>query len=293
MTKPLNWKHLNFSVDEDASWIRHESGIPDLVNEAMLDEDTRPRALMTDDGLLVILRGVNMNPGAEVEDMISVRVWIEPDRVISTSRRQLISINDIQKLVDANKGPTTGGEFLVSLVERLGDYITEAIEEIENEIDSAEDNVSNAAHVARNSPFSTLRRQTARIRRHLGPQREALDRLSRLSSPQLDPECKSRLGEQANHLVLMLENLDLVRERAMLAQEEFLGIVAHEQNSRMFVLSIVAAIFLPLSFLTGLMGMNVAGLPGMVNPWAFWVLVAVMLIISIVILVVFRLKKWF
>ena len=61
----------------------------------------------------------------------------------------------------------------------------------------------------------------------------------------------------------------------------------------MFVLSIVAAIFLPLSFLTGLMGMNVAGLPGLVNPWAFWVLVAVMLVISIGILAVFRLKKWF
>jgi zinc transporter len=79
----------------------------------------------------------------------------------------------------------------------------------------------------------------------------------------------------------------------MVAQEEFLGIIAHEKNSRMLVLSIVAAIFLPLSFLTGLMGMNVAGLPGTVNAWAFWILVVLMMAIAAVILVLFRIRNWF
>jgi len=106
-------------------------------------------------------------------------------------------------------------------------------------------------------------------------------------------DIKARFTEQANRLTLILEDLDLVRERAMVAQEEFLGIVAHEQNARMLVLSIVAAIFLPLSFLTGLMGMNVAGLPGMENEWAFWILVSSMLFIAGVILMLFRIKKWF
>ena len=293
MTDMLNWKHLDFSDEANADWIRRESGIPELVADAMLDADTRPRTLVTDEGVLVIVRGVNLNPGDELEDMISVRVWVEVDRVISTSRRPLVSISDIRAQVDAGKGPGDSREFLVCLVERLGDYISEAIEKIEDELDKAEDNVSNAAYIARNSPFNVLRRQTARIRRHLGPQREALDRLSRLSDTVIDADCRSRLSEQANHLMLMLEDLDLVRERATLAQEEFLGIVAHEQNSRMLVLSIVAAIFLPLSFLTGLMGMNVAGLPGLEYTGAFWILVGIMLIISVVILVAFRLYKWF
>jgi len=77
------------------------------------------------------------------------------------------------------------------------------------------------------------------------------------------------------------------------AQEEFLGIMAHEQNTRMLVLSIVAAIFLPLSFLTGLMGMNVAGLPGLENEWAFAILVVIMLILTGLILWIFKIKKWF
>jgi zinc transporter len=293
MTNSLNWKHLNFSIPVDADWIRQESGIPDIVKEAMLDTETRPRMLQTDEGLLVILRGVNQNTGAALEDMVSVRVWIEPDRVVSTSRRPLVSIREIRAAIDAGKGPVTSRDFLVALIERLSDFINEAIEKIEDKLDEAEDKVTNSADIARNSPFSVLRRQTARMRRHLGPQREALDRLSRLNDPILDAGCKSQLHEQANRLMLILEDLDLVRERAMLAQEEFLGIVAHEQNSRMFVLSVVAAIFLPLSFLTGLMGMNVAGLPGLEYQWAFWILVLIMLVTSILILIVFRIKKWF
>jgi zinc transporter len=60
----------------------------------------------------------------------------------------------------------------------------------------------------------------------------------------------------------------------------------------MLVLAIVSAIFLPLSFLTGLMGMNVAGLPGTENPWSFWILVGLMTGVAAVILVLFRIKKW-
>lgn len=293
MTQTLNWKYLDYSDPDDSHWIRNESGISGIVADAMLDADSRPRTLHTDKGVLVILRGVNLNPGSDIEDMISIRVWVEPDLIITTSRRKLRSVDQIDRAVNAGRGPKNAGEFLGMLTESLGDYINEAIEHIEKSLDIAEDNVSSSATIARNSPFSVLRRQTARIRRYLAPQKEALDRLSRSADLIFSTEDKARFSEQANRLTLLLEDLDLVRERAMVAQEEYLGIVAHEQNARMFVLSIVAAVFLPLSFLTGLMGMNVAGLPGLEYPGAFWVLVVLMLICSGIILALFRINKWF
>ena len=191
MTESLNWKHLDFSNNEDADWIRRESGIAEIIADAMLYADSRPRTLQTAEGVLVILRGVNLNPGSNIEDKVSVRVWVEHDRVISTSRRQLTSINEIQASIDAGKGPRTSGEFLTVLVARLSDFITDAIDKIEAELDSAEENVGNSADIARNSPFSVLRRQTARIRRYLGPQREALDRLSRVNDSVLYETCRS------------------------------------------------------------------------------------------------------
>ncbi len=293
MTHALDWKHLDFTQTEDADWIRTESGLSSIVADALVDADSRPRMLQTDQGVLLILRGVNLNPDSAVEDMVSVRVWVERDRVISTARRQLFSIRELSEAHKAGTGPQTPVEFLTLLIKRLGDFITEAIERIEDFLDHAEENVNDSSVVARNSPFSVVRRQTARIRRYLAPQREALDRLARITADMFNEQDKAEFHEQANRLTLTLEDLDLVRERAMVAQEELVGIIAHEQNARMFVLSIVAAIFLPLSFLTGLMGMNVAGLPGLENEWAFWILVAIMLLITVVTLVLFKIKKWF
>lgn len=286
------WIHVDFSEARAADWAWESSGLDDAIVGAMLDPESRPRSLQHANGVLTMLRGVNLNPGARLEDMISVRVWLEPGRVITASRRRLRSLTEIRESLDQGSGPSSPPQLVVELINRLNHYIGEAIEQIEENIDRAEDEAARDTSLNRSSAFNRLRRQTAQIRRYLSPQREALDRLSRGTDSLFDADEMTELREQLNRLTLGLEDLDLVRERALVAQEEFLGLLAHEQNARMLVLSIVAAIFLPLSFLTGLMGMNVAGLPGTVNPWSFWVLALLMLACAGLILLIFRARKW-
>jgi zinc transporter len=292
MNNALDWKHLDISNQASDQWIRQDSGIEPLVADALLDEDSRPRAVHIGDGMLVILRGVNLNPGSDIEDMVSVRIWLEKDRVVSTSRRRLRSLDNIRESISTGRGPQTPGAFLVRLVDTLGDYISDSLDEIELSLENAENSMVDSTKPASSSPFSVLRRQIARIRRYMAPQREAIDLLSKLSVGVIDENDRSMLREHANRLTLILENLDLARERAMVAHEEFLALLAHEQNARMLLLSIVAAIFLPLSFLTGLMGMNVGGLPGLEYNGAFWILVALMLLMTGFILAIFRKRKW-
>lgn len=293
MNNNFSWTHINFSDPEGVRVVEAEPGIDEVIEHALLDEDSRPRALVTPEGTLLILRGVNLNTGSDIEDMISVRVWARPDRVVSTARRRLRSVETMKTQADSGKGTSSGGEFLCQLIQRLGDYMGEAVEKIEAKLEEAENQVAETGAIARNSPFSVIRRQCARIRRYLGPQREALVQLLKAQGELLGAEEIAIVREEANRLTLVLEDLDLVRERAMVSQEEFLGIVAHEQNARMLLLSIVAAIFLPLSFLTGLMGMNVAGLPGTVNEYAFALLVVLMLLVAGGILLLFRAWRWF
>lgn len=291
MTAKLNWRHVNFTDPAGAAWIRQESGMDTIIAEAMLNEESRPRTLHMDNGILVILRGVNLNPGSEAEDMISVRLWLEKDRVITASRRPLKSLDLIRQMNEQGQGPASPAAFALDLVNRLSEFIGDVTEQIESKLEQAEDHV-NASAVQKNSPFSVVRRQSARIRRYLAPQREALDSLARNPEPIFSKSQQAELRELTNRITLVLEDLDLVRERALVAQEEFLGILAHEQNTRMLLLSIVAAIFLPLSFLTGLMGMNVAGLPGTENTLAFGIIVALMLLTAAFILLLFRSRKW-
>ena len=89
-----------------------------------------------------------------------------------------------------------------------------------------------------------------------------------------------------------MEDLDLVREKAVVLQEELMNLTAQQQNDRMYVLSIVAVIFLPISFVTGLFGMNVAGLPGLETPSAFFYVAMAMTVMVVGALAYFRFKKW-
>ena len=139
---------------------------------------------------------------------------------------------------------------------------------------------------------SAARRQIAVVRRYLAPQRVALETLLRYQKDLFDDEQIHRIREQADRITRYVEDLDLIRERALVVQEELLNRVQQEQNARMYVLSIVAAIFLPITFVTGLFGMNVAGLPGTSNGDAFWLVLIGMGALSALAVWLLKLKKW-
>jgi zinc transporter len=288
----LRWVHVDFTHQQGRDWLRDDSGIDPAITDIMLLEDIRPRCLQDPRGILAVLRGVNLNPGSDVEDMVSVRVWLEKDRIVSARRRPVMSLQQIQEEVRAGNGPVSSGDFLARLIDKLGDRIGEVVENIDETIELAEAQQESNRLMTYRGEFGMLRRKTAHVRRYLSPQREALDRLSRMQSEILSPVDLASLQEETIRLTLFIEELDLSRERAMVAQEEMLSNLAQEQNTKMYLLSIVAAVFLPLSFLTGLMGMNVAGLPGTQDPWAFTILVAIMTAIGGGILLLFRWKKW-
>ena len=250
------WLLFNFEDAEAAAWLVNESGLNDVSVSALVSDETRPRCLTRGERLLLTLRGVNLTPGAAPEDMVSIRIWTDGHKVIGTRRRRLLSTLDIVSELEAGSGPADAAELLVDWIERIVDRMNETIEDYEDQVLALEDAILGGEQDGMRSKLAQLRKRTISIRRYLSPQREALDRLSRITDSLFGTQETVELREQLNRLTLGLEDLDLVRERALVAQEEFLGLLAHEQNARMLVLSIVAALFLPLSFLTGIYGME-------------------------------------
>ncbi len=289
----LLWVHMDVADAPSGQWLIRDCGLPQIAIDALLAGDTRPGFAIEQDGLLLILRGVNTNPGAYPEDMVAVRVWIDEGRIITSQRRRLLSIEDICEALNAGKGPTTPGEFLVALVDRLASRIGGFVESIEKEVDDCEEIITSGGEAGSRQLLGGLRRQIAEVRRFLAPQRDALDRLNRQTVAWIPESEAHDLRQEADRITRLLEDLDLERERAVVLQEELLSIVAQEQNKRMYVLSVVAAIFLPLTFVTGLLGMNVGGLPGLESPYGFTWSIAVMLVAGTALLLFFRFKKWF
>lgn len=286
------WIHLDVNDDASRAWLERDSGLEPTIVDSLLAGETRPRSFSTDHGLLVVLRGVNTNPGQDPEDMVSVRVWIERNRIISTRRRRLLSVTDLHDLLKKGIGPKSPGSFLSSLVAKLADRIGDFIDDIEERVGDAEATMATQDHTQFRQMVSTLRHQIATVRRFLAPQRDALDRLYRQPGDWLTDADIRELRDEADRITRYLEDLDLARERTMVLREEFLGQLAQEQNSRMYVLSVVAAIFLPLTFVTGLLGMNVGGLPGLESPYGFMGSLVLMVVAAVGLMAFFRAQKW-
>ncbi|MDZ7751264.1 MAG: zinc transporter ZntB [Gammaproteobacteria bacterium] len=287
------WVHLDYTDPAAARWLWEDSGLDEVAVEALLAEETRPRAVNHGAGLLVTLRGVNLNPGADPEDMVSIRLYVDEHRVISTRKRRLLSVEDMRGAMARGMGPTSSADLLVQLAEGLVGRMAEVISDIDDRVSELENDLDAADHRQLRPTIAGLRRQIIELRRYLAPQREALARLWAEKAGWLNDSNRLHLREIADRMTRYVEELDMDRERALLAQEYLANSLAEQMNNRMYVLSLAAAIFLPLSFITGLLGINVGGIPGTENPWAFLAVVIAIAAIGAGQFLYLRHRRWF
>lgn len=125
--------------------------------------------------------------------------------------------------------------------------------------------IATESHALR-TRLSEIRREAIMLRRYLSPQRDAMTRLPAESVPWLSDANRLHLKEATDRLVRCIEDLDSARDRAAVTQGELANRLSEQLNTRMYVLSLVAAVFLPLGFLTGLLGINLGGIPGSEKP---------------------------
>jgi zinc transporter len=286
------WLHFDYESPEAVEWMTNKSGLDEVSASALLTEESRPRATPIGGGMLVALRGVNLNPGSEPEDMVAVRVWLDEKRVISTRKRKLLSESDIVKSFEEKQGPKTTGEFIVDLSERLISRMEGTVEDIEERVAQMEEEVITSENHNLRTRLSAIRREAIMLRRYLAPQREAMIKLQAENLSWLTNNDKLRLRETTDRIIRYIEDLDSVRDRAAVTQEELVNRLSEQMNTRMYVLSLVAAVFLPLGFLTGLLGINVGGIPGAENQFAFLVFILMLVGVVILQIVVFKKKKW-
>lgn len=287
------WVHLNRTREDSDHYIRHEAGLDEVVVEALLAPDTRPRVTPQGQGLIVNLRGVNFNPGADPEDMVSLRIWIEKRRIISSRARQSMATRDVQARLARGAGPKDEIDCLFELAQALLTRVGHVVDELSDAVDGLEEQVVSGDMGKVREELADARRRAIALRRHLAPQREALARLTGERHEMLDAIDSAHFRELADETTRYVEELDSIRERASVVQDEVLNRLTERQNRNSYVLTIVAAVMLPLSFVTSLFGVSVAGIPFQGDPDAFWVLLWILAAIIVIEIAVFRWTKWF
>ena len=288
----LLWVHLDRNNDQAREWIATSSGLDPLIADALLAKETRPRSFSTSTGLFVILRGINLNKGAQPHDMVSLRLWVEGHRVISVRNRRILAIADIADHLAEGRGPQTAGAFLAHIAQSLTDRMEPAIQEMVDGIDRLEETVDQIKHARSRKRLTALRHKAIVLRRYLAPQREALGRISTDSLAWLSINEKMAIREITDRTTRYVEELDEMRERCAILQDEVFHALSMQMNQRVYVLTVLAALIVPLTLVSGLLGMNVGGMPLAENKHGFWWVLGGLTIVPLVAGLILKKLKW-
>ena len=288
------WLHWDRSHPQTQTWLRKDSGLSEFVCDLMLEENTRPRLLaLPENELLLFLRGVNLNPGAEPEDMVSVRIFAAAQRVISLRLRSLRATDELIGLLAEGKGPKTASELLVYLAQLLTDKVQAVVSELTELVDDMEERIdADERYMPEHGNMVHIRRRAAGMRRFLAPQREIYAQLTRSKMPWFVEDDADYWNELNNSLTRYLEELELTRERVGLVLEAEDRRLNERMNRTMYRFGIITGIFLPMSFLTGLLGINVGGIPGSDNPYGFLFACALMVVVALGQMWLFKRLRW-
>ena len=293
-SKELTWVHLDVYHPNTRKWLEKEIAYLDpFIIDALLADETRPRMTEIGDGALLIFRGVNLNENTEPDDMVSIRMWVDSYRIISLRIRKLRAVADVRELIHNKKGPKDSGDFVCMLTDTLFDRMAPVLAKLTEDADDAEEQVSEKPTEGLREEVGEIRKKAIIFRRYISPQRDVINQLSSTSMPWIKKNHKRYLHENLNMVTKYLEDLDSVRERAQVTKDELSAFLASKMNKNMYVISVLTAIFMPLTFLTGLFGMNVAGIPGAHDNNAFLFFSLIMATIVALQILIFKKYKWF
>jgi len=283
------WWHYDMTDPALAAWAA--AHLPDIPALALLQSETRPRCDLFGDGLILNLRGINLNVGHQADHMVAVRMWITQRVVITVRVRKVFVLDDLGKLVLEQEPPPTPAAFIEALIAELTTRIQEEVSNIATRTEFFEADLDDETTLPP-SDLPETRRKVIRLRRYLEPQRAALTKLAGLSVPLIPTNSALRLREWANRTTIAVEELDALHDRLITVQDEHDHYIARQQAKHGHVVSIAAAVFLPLGFLTGLFGVNVGGMPGIASPWAFSILCGSMIFLALGMTVLLRKLHW-
>jgi zinc transporter len=182
------WWHFDLADPALADWC--ETHLPAIPAGALLQPETRPRCDAYEDGLILNLRGINLNAGLAAEDLVSIRLWVTDSAVVTVRLRRVFAIEEIRQSAAAQMAPPTPAGFVTALVTRLTTRVQAEVMAIAKLTEFFEADLEEQS-----TPIPTelplTRRRVIRMRRYLDPQRAALDTLASSSRFTITRPCES------------------------------------------------------------------------------------------------------
>lgn len=288
----LVWVHLSTTAEHGQAWLRDEAKLQPAVVDALTATETRPRCEQFGHGALLNLRGRSDEEMTQTDLLASVRIWGVKGRVFSVTAKHLIATDTVERAI--NKGEIRDpGDLIAAFATAITSDLDPVVAELGDSLDDCEEQLATERAFELRRSVARVRVQAIGFRRFLQPQRAALEKLAGLPGDWLADDDRMHLTAAADRAARMAEEVESIRERAGLIHETLTDLRAEQLDSRGLVIAIVAMIFLPLTFLTGVYGMNIDGLPLAHHPHAFELFVLLCVLVTAPVLTWFARRHWF
>ena len=271
-------------------------GIHQLVLEDILNTHQRPKFEEYEDYLYIVLKGM-VSVGKQFKiDYEQISLLVLDKLVIVLKERKDDLIAPVILRIRASKGRfrSLGADFLAysildAIIDQnfvLIDSLDEAITVLEDELLAGDPSKTLLNRIQR------LKREIINIRRYVSPIRELINEMLRSESPLIEEKTHIYLKDVSDHAIRIVESIELHRDIISGLLEIYISSISNKMNEVMKVLTIFASIFIPLTFLTGIYGMNFEHMPELKLPWTYPALWVVFLVVPTVLLTYFWRKKW-
>jgi magnesium transporter len=267
-----------------------------LVIEDILNTETRPKIEITDKYIFAAIKLLNYNDTEKHIESEQVSFILGKDFVFSFLEKSDNIFNPIKERITKQLGKvrkSNSDYLLYSLMDIVVDQYFLVLDHIEEEIEELDDIVINNFDKTHIERIYNLKTQLLMTRRSVMPLREIFSELMREEPELISESVKPYLKDLLDHTMHITETIDLQREISTGLMETYLSMMSNKMNEVMKVLTIIATIFIPLTFIVGIYGMNFPNMPEMKWPWAYFALWGVMICVVLFMVYYFKRKKWF
>lgn len=267
-----------------------------LVLEDVAGLELRPKFEEYDNGNFVTIVALRFDKKSCEVQKEQVALYFGDGFVLTFQERDEDLFHKVKQRLQAGYGKVRKrkADYLTyALLDAVTDRYYIVFDEIREAIDDLEAEVLSGANENVKSKIHGLKQELIAVRKAISPLREAVNRFAKSDSTLIDENTRLFLRDLYDHTIQVMDMLESFRDVLNSLQDLYLSEISYKMNQVMQVLTIITSVFVPLSFLTGLYGMNFKNMPELETQYGYFVLLGVMFLIFVGSMFYFKKKRWF
>lgn len=277
------WLHFNLSHMASEKWINQHLDLPPAFYETLHEGSRTTRIEHADQALVAVVNDVLYGFSFDPSEISTLWLTATDQYLISARSKPLLSVDRLRSSVREGELFRSPVELLIHLLRDQEDVLVNIVREATARVDLIEDGLLSKKIAVKRAELSTLRRVLVRLQRLLALEPTAMFRFLHRPPAWIEELDLIEFRQSTEEFALALNDMNALAERIKLLQEEMAAKINEETNKSLFVLTMVTVLALPINLIAGLFGMNVAGIPLSNEKGGFWVVIAIVALVTAVI----------